>query len=102
MADLGAEKWIVAEKDLEKIVVEVKSFITNSNVNELHHAIGQLDFYRLLLQKQEPDRILYLAMPKYAYEDLIIEPVVQEFLALHYVKLIIFDIEKPIIHQWIK
>lgn len=108
MADLGAEKWIVAEKEdsstdsLTKIVVEVKSFITNSNVNELHHAIGLLDFYSLLLQKQEPDRILYLAMPKYVYEDLIIEPVVQEFLSIHHVKLIIFDIEKPIIYQWIK
>lgn len=106
MADLGAEKWIVAEKDdsstgsLTKIVVEVKSFITSSNINELHHAVGQLDFYTLILSQTEPDRIPYLAIPKDAYDELIIEPIVQLFLEKHDTKLIVFDIEKPIIYTW--
>ncbi len=99
-ADLGAEKYIVAEKELQKILVEVKSFITSSNINELNHSVGQYDFYSLLLEEKEPDRIPFLAMPKDAYEDLIAEPIIQTFLKRHQVKLIIFDTQYPIIHAW--
>jgi hypothetical protein len=75
-ADFGAEKFILANRGVEKILVEIKSFITSSNINELHHSVGQYDFYALLLEEQEPDRIPFLAMPKDAYEDLIREPIV--------------------------
>lgn len=101
-ADFGAEKFLVAEKGLEKILVEVKSFISTSNINELHHSVGQYDFYALLLEEQEPERIPFLAMPQDAYEDLIREPIIQTFLDRHQVKLIIFDINKPLIHTWKK
>ena len=65
--DLGAEKFIVAEKGLVRILVEIKSFITSSNINELHHSVGQYDFYSLLLETQDPNRIPYLAMSKYVW-----------------------------------
>ena len=99
-SDLGAEKLFTAEKGLIQILVEVKSFITTSNINELHHSVGQYDFYTLLLENQDPNRIPYLAMPKDAYEDLIREPVIQTYLARHNVKLIIFDTQNPIIYAW--
>lgn len=99
-ADFGAEKFIAAQKGVQKILVEVKSFITASNINELHHAVGQFDFYALLLEQLEPERTPYLAMPQDAYEDLIREPIVELFLQRHHVQLIIFDIQNPIIHQW--
>ena len=38
--DLGAERIIAAEKNCDKIAVEVKSFITDSQVTELEKAIG--------------------------------------------------------------
>lgn len=47
-------------------------------------------------------RIPFLAMPQDAYEDLIREPIIQTFLERHKVKLIIFDINKPLIHTWKK
>ena len=99
-ADFGAEKFIIAEKGLVKILVEIKSFITTSNINELHHSVGQYDFYSLLLETQEPNRIPYLAMPKDAYEDLIREPIIQTYLDRHNVRLIIFDTQNPIIYAW--
>lgn len=101
-ADLGAEKYIMAERELQKILVEIKSFITSSNINELNHSVGQYDFYSLLLEEKEPDRIPFLAMPKDAYDDLISERIVQKFLERHKVKLIIFDTQNPIIHEWKK
>ena len=100
-ADFGAEKFIAAEKGIQKILVEVKSFITTSNINELHHSVGQFDFYALLLEQIEPERIPFLAMPKDAYEDLIREPIVALFFKRHHVQLIIFDIQNPIIYQWL-
>jgi hypothetical protein len=39
--DLGAEKLISAEKEGEKIAVEIKSFIGKSNIFEFHAALGQ-------------------------------------------------------------
>ena len=47
--DLGAEKIIAAEKDGEKIAVEIKSFIGPSNISEFHTAIGQFINYRVAL-----------------------------------------------------
>jgi hypothetical protein len=45
--DLGAEKLIGAEKDHQKIAVEVKSFIGLSAISEFHTAIGQFLNYRI-------------------------------------------------------
>lgn len=47
--DLGAEKVISAEKNGEKIAVEIKSFAGTSLVSEFHSALGQFItrlFYR--------------------------------------------------------
>lgn len=63
-ADLGAEAPLGAERDGRKIAVEVKSFIGRSEMTELERAIGQYHFYRFLLIRQEPERGLYLALPK--------------------------------------
>ena len=52
------------------------------------------------LISKDPNRSPYLAMPQDAYEDLIREPIIQTYLARHHVKLIIFDIENPIIYEW--
>jgi hypothetical protein len=39
--DLGAEKILAAERGEEKIAVEIKSFISSSNISEFHTALGQ-------------------------------------------------------------
>lgn len=60
--DLGAEQPIGAEKAGQKIVVEVKSFLRESLVNEFHTALGQYLDYETNLPFQEPDREVYLAV----------------------------------------
>lgn len=66
--DLGAEKMLAAQKDNQKIAVEIKSFLGDSTITEFHQALGQLLNYRLILKRQEPERILYLAVPLDIYE----------------------------------
>ncbi len=45
--DLGAEKIIAAEKEGQKIAVEIKSFVGTSIISEFHNALGQFMNYRL-------------------------------------------------------
>jgi hypothetical protein len=65
--DLGAERLIAAERDREKIAVEIKSFIGTSAINDFHTALGQFLNYRIMLEVKEPDRLLYLAVPLETY-----------------------------------
>jgi len=66
-ADLGAEKFIVAEKYERKIAIEIKAFLSPSPVTELERAIGQYYLYSTFIAKQEPQRILDLAIPERIY-----------------------------------
>ncbi len=61
--DLGAEKLLAAEKSGLQIAVEIKSFISRSQVNDLENALGQYLLYRSLLKRREPERVIYLAVP---------------------------------------
>jgi hypothetical protein len=66
--DIAAEKLIAAERDEEKIAVEIKSFISPSPISDFHTALGQFLSYRIMLENRDPDRQLYLAVPIEAYK----------------------------------
>lgn len=57
--DLAAEQLLAAEREGRKIAVEIKSFISPSNVSEFHTALGQFLNYRDALEKIESDRPLW-------------------------------------------
>ncbi len=67
--DLGAEQLIAAEKENQKIAIEVKGFTQPSSVQAFHEAIGQFVNYRGALEEKEPSRKLFLAIPDTAYYD---------------------------------
>ena len=48
--DLGARQMIVAARDEQRIAVEIKSFINDSEMKDLRDAIGQFVIYRSVLQ----------------------------------------------------
>ena len=75
--DLGAEKVIGAEKDGEKIAVEIKTFMDESLVTAFHKATGQYDNYLFGLEVIEPNRKLYLAIPSTAYDTFFQRPFVK-------------------------
>lgn len=72
--DLGAEKLIAAEKENRQIAVEIKSFIGNSQVNDLENALGQYILYQEVLLEEKSERMLFLAIRKSAYEEIFEEP----------------------------
>src|SRR6266516_5565524 len=64
--DLGAERVVAAEKAGKQIAVELKSFLSASQIHDLELALGQFLLYRSILEEQEPDRVLFLAIPEEA------------------------------------
>ncbi len=99
--DLGAERLLAADNGEEKIAVEVKCFLQASDLAEFHSALGQFMNYKLALQKQEPDRVLYLAIPKETYDSFFALSFIQEVLQQYQVKLIVFQPDNEVIAQWI-
>lgn len=98
--DLGAEKLLTAEKEQQKIAIEIKSFLGMSSINEFHLAVGQFLNYRLALQKLEPERILYLAISLDIYEELFSDSFIQQVVENYQIKLLVFYPNKEEIALW--
>lgn len=100
-ADLGAERSIAVERDEQKLVVEVKSFIGTSKIQDLKEALGQYDIYHYLLEETAPDRKLYIAISEIAYKTFFMQDIAQFILDKHQLPVIIVDIELEEIKKWI-
>ncbi|MDY7007058.1 MAG: XisH family protein [Cyanobacteriota bacterium] len=99
--DLAAENAIAAERGSEKIAVEIKSFVADSDISSFHTALGQYLNYCQALEEQEADRIVYLAIPVETYQDFFQLPFIQRSLKRFQVKLIIYNPKLEVISQWI-
>ena len=100
--DLGAEKLIGAQKGTDVIAVEIKSFLSLSELYDFYGAIGQFTYYREALEEIEPQRDLFLAVPLPVYEGIFQEPISQKVLASNRIKLIVYDVKNKIIVKWKK
>lgn len=99
--DLGAEKIIAAEKNGQKIAVEVKSFLKTSTISEFHTALGQFLNYRLALEEQDPERKLYLAVPQDIYNSFFVLPFIQLVISRYQVQLLIYNPGTEAIVKWL-
>ena len=68
-ADIAAERPLAAERNGQKIIVEIKSFLGPSLVHDFELALGQYKLYHRLLKIIEPERQLYLAISDTVYSD---------------------------------
>jgi len=98
--DLGAEKLLSALKGNRRIAVEVKSFVGLSTISEFHTAVGQFLNYRIALEKLEPERVLYLAVPADVYRNFFTDSFIQEVIERLQIKLLVFVVEKQEISLW--
>ena len=99
--DLAAESAIAAERASERIAVEIKSFIGDSDISSFHMALGQYLNYCQALEEYDPERIAYLAIPIETYQDFFQLPFIQRSLNRNQVKLVIYDPQTKEIMQWI-
>ena len=100
-ADLGAERLLIAERQTEKIAVEIKVFKNISPITELQKPVGQYLLYRSLLKKQEPDRKIFLAISNDAYSSLFSEPEIEDYISELTINLLIFNPKIEEVEQWI-
>jgi len=98
--DLGAESILAAERDDQKIAVEIKSFLGASSISEFHAALGQFINYQLALEDIEPDRILYLAVPFDIYDEFFQLGFIQKVIQRMQLKILVYDEQKEEILQW--
>ncbi|MDY6785524.1 MAG: XisH family protein [Cyanobacteriota bacterium] len=98
--DLGAEQVLGAERAGEKIAVEIKSFLNDSALYDFHTALGQFLNYRLVLEKSEPKRMLYLAVPVSTHESFFRRDLPQASIRQYRVKLIVYDPIEEAILKW--
>ena len=99
--DLGAEKSLIAaEKGVEKIAVEIKSFTGPSDIDQFEDAFGQFLIYLVALQKKEPDRVLYLALPLSFYNRFFDDHFFIDLAKQYSLRMIIFEENLQTIVQW--
>ncbi|ACB00956.1 excision controlling factor protein, XisH like protein (plasmid) [Picosynechococcus sp. PCC 7002] len=101
--DLGAEQVLGAEKDNQKIAVEIKSFLNDSALSDFHLALGLGQFlnYRLVLETTEPNRTLFLAVPLYAYQSFFKRDLPKAAIKQYQLNLIVYDPIKEMLVEWI-
>ncbi|MDM8550788.1 XisH family protein [Desulfobacterales bacterium HSG2] len=98
--DLGAEKFIAAEKNGQKIAVEIKSFVGPSNISEFHTALGQYLDYEQALEEQDPERVLYLAIPVDIYNTFFMLQFIQTAVRRHRLRLVVYEPQQEVIVKW--
>ena len=101
-ADLGAERVIAAELAGTKIVVEIKSFVSPSFIQDIKAALGQYGLYQSFLEVLEPERKLYLAISQKVYDRYFAQKAIQFIVQRYQIPLIIVDVEKEEIVKWTK
>lgn len=99
--DLGAERLLLAEKGTERIAVEVKSFISKSEIEDLKNAIGQFVLYRAALNEQEPERKLFLAIRETIYQSLFTAPKTKALCQSEGISLLVFNPQTEEVVLWI-
>jgi XisH protein len=99
--DLGAERLIAAEKSGQRIAVEIKSFVGDSEVDDLEKAVGQYVLYRAVLMQTEPERSLFLAVPDTILGEVFEQSIGELMLKDQSIHVLGFDPQTEVVTRWI-
>ncbi len=99
--DLGAERLLAAERGIEKIAVEVKSFTRPSDMKDLEEAVGQFVLYAHLLVRYYPEYKLFLAVTENVCKTVFEEEAGQTLIEDGIIRLFSFDPNQEVIVRWI-
>lgn len=83
------------------IAVEIKELRGHSVIVELEQAIGQYVLYGLLLNRIDPDRKVYLAIPEKAYQELFTEAIGELVISDLPLRLVVIDMKNAEVKKWI-
>jgi hypothetical protein len=100
--DLGAEAPVGAEKEGRKIAVEIKSFLHLSELTDLERTFGQMLIYTYVLENEEPDRMLYLAVADKTFATVFNDVATLDLIERMQYRMLIFNVEQEVITRWIE
>lgn len=99
-ADLAAERPIAAEREGQRIVVEIKSFVGRSLITDFHNAVGQYMVYQMLLRETAPEYDLYLAIDDITYNNFFKREGIEFLVRSSQIKFFAVNIDEQEIVQW--
>jgi hypothetical protein len=100
-ADLAAEQQMAAERQGQKIIVEIKSFVGRSLMTDFHQAVGQYMVYRMLLEKTAPEYRLYLAIDDITHISFFKRAGMEFLVQASQIDLLVVDVDRQEIVEWI-
>jgi len=81
--------------------VEIKSFLSPSPMRDFEIALGQYILYRNLISLTEPEYQIYLAIKDSIYENFFQRESIQDIVKINQLLLLVVEMEKEKILQWI-
>jgi hypothetical protein len=99
--DLAAERVLLAaERGMERIAVEVKSFLAASLLREFQLALGQFLLYQSAMRRVEPDRKLVVAVSDTVYANLTARTAVDLVLHDQHIPFVVVRLATEEVVQW--
>ncbi len=99
--NLGAERVIAAERNGEKIAVEIKTFGGASAIYDVERALGQYILYLSFLEVVEPDRKLWIALSSLVHENIFQRRSIQLLIQRNKVPLLVVNLDSKEVVRWI-
>ncbi len=93
--------FIGAERANIQLAIEIKGLRGRSAIAELEQAIGQYMLYQLLLNRVDPNRTVYLAVPSRTFRELFSEPIGELVIRELPLQVLVVNIESEEVEQWI-
>lgn len=101
-SDPSEEREVIAarKRDMSVVIIN-KSFLGALLLRDFEEALGQYSIVRHLLEHQNDDRQLYLAIPERIYESLFKKKLVQLVIKSQQLRFIVFDESASRIVEWV-
>jgi uncharacterized Fe-S cluster-containing radical SAM superfamily protein len=101
LADFSIQRRVNGNTE-QVVVLEVKCFTNQQqDLPEIYKAVGQYQLYKAALRANKLTFALYLAIPATAFSRLNQDPVIKATLSDAKIKLVIIDIAREVVTQWI-
>jgi hypothetical protein len=98
--DLGGERAVGATRGSEQIAIEIKSFVSRSEVADLQQAVGQYIVYRSFLRATDPERQLYLAVSAEVHDRVFTKRAVQWVVDELNIAIVVIDVDSEEVVLW--
>jgi hypothetical protein len=100
--DLAAEQLLEASRENQKILVEVKSFLSRSFARDFQSALGQYQVYQALLETLGVPDVLFVAISDVVYQRFFQQTAYTMLVEKYQMRLIIVDVEQEEIVAWLR